>query len=255
MRSLTDQVVEELTRIQSPQYPLYQSILCHAVASAPPVFADRRFGQRYDELACDADWFANSLVANACLEGHGARQIWAFADKIGHAGYANCIRRHAIDESRHSSLFIAALRMTFPGALESQTRQTRERIHAMQPFLDTTAPPATPVDTFNQLDERCAINELVQVHITEIRALILQYRVRDALQRHAPADKQPALLRMSDRLIADEARHIQYSAAIFEAHANEGPSHHDWLYDRFEQGLLTFNQVTLEELDRESISL
>lgn len=252
---LAEQVIAELRKLHSRRYPLYERILNHAFSTHKPAFADDKFSKRYEELAVDGEWFANSLVANACLEGYGSQQIWKFSNLLDNDHYADKVRAHAMDESRHSSMFVSALRLTFPGVLDEADEATREKIAQMQPrFSGQRHPPIEKVPVDERYFEKESINELIQVHITETRALVLQYMVRRAFQLHAPARNMDRLMRISDCLISDEARHIDYSAEIFEHYAaRDGNA--DYFFQCFEDRLCEFNALTLEELEREGLSL
>jgi len=250
---LGEQVVQELRKLKFPHFPLYEAIMTHALETNQPIFASDKFSLRYLELAEDDEWFANSLVANSCLEGYGSQQIWKFSNKLDNDLYAERVRKHALDESRHSTMFITILGLVFPGVLDSVDQETARKIDQMQPrFTQEKHPAIQKVTAEERLFELETINELIQVHITEIRALVLQYMVREAMKRHAPADNLPRLLRMSDSLIADEARHIQYSAEIFENYAVQNK---DMFFEMFEARLHDFNELTKEELAREELEL
>lgn len=252
---LAEQVVTELRNLHARRYPLYERILAHAFDTHSPLFADDRFSRRYEQLADDGEWFANQLVANACLEGYGSEQIWKFSNLLDNDHYAEKVRSHALDESRHASMFVAALRLTFPGVLDQADISTQQRIDLMQPrFTSLRHPPIDKAPEQERYFEKESINELVQVHITEIRALVLQYMVRKAFIRHAPAANLDRLLCMSDRLIADEARHIDYSAEIFEHYASRD-GNEAYFFQCFEDRLKDFNALTQEELEREGAVL
>lgn len=78
--------------------------------------------------------------------------------------------------------------------------------------------------------------------------------VRDALIQHSPDTNIKRLMLFSDSLIKDEARHIKYSAEIFENYASRD-NNKDFFYQMFEDRLRDFNELTKEELDREEIDL
>jgi hypothetical protein len=125
----------------------------------------------------------------------------------------------------------------------------------MQPrFSKTNHPVIKKAPEQDRFFEKESINQLIQVHITEIRALVLQYMVRKAFIQHAPSKHAARLSRMSDLLIGDEARHIEYSADIFEHYASrDGQA--DYFFHCFEDRLRDFNLLTQEELEREGVSL
>ncbi|MGJ0580729.1 hypothetical protein ACR71G_22490 [Xenorhabdus bovienii] len=78
--------------------------------------------------------------------------------------------------------------------------------------------------------------------------------VRDALIKHAPERNRQKLMNISDILIRDEARHINYSAEIFDHYASI-PGNQDYFFQTFEDRLNDFNLLTQEEIDREEIEL
>ncbi|WP_422136747.1 hypothetical protein [Endozoicomonas sp. ALD040] len=71
---LAENVIRELKSIGANKYPLYEKILKHSFDINSPIFAKDKFSRAYRELANDGEWFANQMVANACLEGYGAQQ-------------------------------------------------------------------------------------------------------------------------------------------------------------------------------------
>ncbi|MBI6547535.1 hypothetical protein [Xenorhabdus lircayensis] len=169
--------------------------------------------------------------------------------------YAKRVRRHSLDESKHSTMFITALKLTFPGVLDHVDDETRKKIDEMQPKYSLARhPPIEKVPFEERLFELESIDQLIQVHITEIRALVLQYMVREAFIKHAPEKNLQKLMNISDILIRDEARHINYSAEIFEHYATI-PGNKDYFFQTFEDRLNDFNLLTQEEIDREEIEL
>lgn len=252
MDTLATVVIANLGRINTAKLPLYEAILTNAVDSSPPPFAENWFGRRYFELATRADWFAQSLVANAALEGYGARQIWKFADRVADDGYAQAVRKHALDESRHSTMFVAMLRMVFPGATIDDASDGTLR--DLQPrFSSRSHPPIQKRSERELYSGARLLDELVQVHITEIRALVLQYLLRSALLAYAEAPYRSRLEKMSSSLIRDESRHIEYTAKIFEVEAQKGNA--ELLFSTFSERLAEFNDLTLLELERDDVTI
>jgi hypothetical protein len=278
--ALSLRVLEVLSRHAPAHRPNWQSMLGHALDSHPAVFASSAFADHYRQLAADADWFADSLVANACLEGYGSQQILLFANQLSNPVHAQLARWHALDESRHATVFILALDLVFPGLLASQDDSIRAQVRSMQPFMNesdirhenaslnargespagsqtTHAQPAQPseVDHSQTLTPEAAIADIIQVHITEIRALVLQELVREAFLRHAPQSNVKRLLRISDQLIADEGRHIAYCADIIEQAATRSADTADQLHEEMAMHMRNFNELTHEELERQSIEI
>ena len=251
MAFLADLVVNNLSSVTTQRYPSYENIIQHCFTENPP-FAQDWFGRRYFELARNSEWFANSLVANSTLEGYGSTQIWKFSNKVKNEHYATGLRNHAIDESKHSSMFIKMLEHTFPGIEYDQ--ETRKALDEIQPrFTKNKPPPLEEYEPEELLLDHDALDELIQVHITEIRALVLQFLLRPVLLTYAPDNKVKLLEKFSDVLISDEARHIRYTAEFFEDAANSGNK--DFLFSAFEKHVGTFNDLTLEELEQEIVEI
>ena len=252
MQTLADIVIENLRAIGLPRHPIYEEILTHGVITAPPPFAENWFGRRYFELARRAEWFANSLIANAALEGYGATQIWKFSNKVDNESYASAVRKHALDESRHSTIFVTMLKLVFPEAnIDTATAKT---IDELQPHYSAKSHP--PIEKSPDRELYCGerlLHELIQVHITEIRALVLQHLLRPTLLAYSPSSSRKRLDALSRSLIRDESRHIEYTAEIFESAAASG--HKDFIFESFESCLREFNDLTMIELEREKVTI
>lgn len=248
MHHLTALVTHNLKKLCGQEFLDYQRILDHSFEAASPPFGEAWFGRAYFELARDKEWFANSLVANSALEGYGSRQIWKFSNKLNNDEYLEEVRKHALDESRHSTMFVSMLKLTFPGI--SIDEKTAQRIEDQQPrFSRSNLPREDRLPVEMRLTEDAALNELVQVHITEIRALVLQYLLRSVIEVYVPAQNRKRISMFTTSLIRDEAAHIQYTAKIFDAAAQAGKL--DFLTNLFEARVRDFNDLTLLEFERD----
>lgn len=246
--NLASLVMQNLRDITARDYPEYARILDHGFSAAPPPFSMNWFGRRYFELARDPEWFANSLVANSALEGYGSTQIWNFSMRMHQDEYIEAVQQHSLDESRHSTMFVSMLHLTFPGL--SMDAVTEERIRTQQPrYSRHNLPGARRLEPEHRMSPDDSISELVGVHLTEIRALVLQYLLRAVIEVYAPASSEKRIGMFCASLIRDEARHIDYTAGIFEALAREGQA--DLLAEMFQKRIREFNDLTMIELERE----
>ena len=109
-----------------PELPHYEQALILACDADPPPFGTKAYGTIFREVAADPDWLAASLVTNADREGDGAGRLWSLAACTQDAAVAAQIKRHAIDESRHSRWYAAILDITFPGAVDGPLRKLVE---------------------------------------------------------------------------------------------------------------------------------
>ena len=251
MSFLSDLIIGNLRKVAAPPFGAYEKIIEHCYRDPPP-FARDWFGRRYFELARNPQWFANSLVANSALEGYGSTQIWKFSNRVENDEYAAALRQHALDESRHSTMFIRMLELTFSQL--DLPAESKANLDKLQPKYSKSRHPAIEKRPKEELIlGREALNEIIQVHITEIRALVLQFLVRPVLFAYAPQESHAILKSASDILIRDEARHIGYSAKFFEDAADAGEA--DFLMAAFEYQTAKFNDLTMEEFERDKVEL
>ena len=146
-------------------------------------------------------------------------------------------------------MFISMLHLTFPNI--SIDEATRIRIANQQPrFSSNNLPDDERQPPDRRLQEDSTLNELVQVHITEIRALVLQFLLRSVIRVYAPPQSSQRLEMFTSSLIRDEAAHIAYTAAIFQTAASNGRD--DFLNAVFEARVKDFNDLTMVELEREN---
>lgn len=248
MEAFAELVLANLSQVAPQSYPHYATLLDHAFTVASPPYSQEWFGRRYFELARDTEWFANSLVANSALEGYGSTQIWAFSNRMHGDIDVDAVRRHSMDESRHATMFVSIFNLVFPGADIGDA--ARRRMDEQQPrYSAHRLPPGPRLPEAERMSDADTLDELVGIHLTEIRALVLQLLLAPVLQVYAPAEARSRLKRLSAVLVRDEARHIDYTAAIFDQLAHEGRM--DELIDRFEVRTRDFNDLTMVELERE----
>ena len=236
----------------SPQpFEGYSAYLMEACEIHSPLYGTAWYGDIYHQLVRKPEWFANSLIINADKEGYGSRQIWKFSQNIENQKYAELVRGHSIDESRHSKMFITMLDILFPTAIETEFR---EQLKALSPgYSKQNHPPTKPITTDHFMKEQTVIYELIHINLIEIRALILQLLLRPVLQAYVTPEALSKLTRMSDLLIHDEVNHIGYSAYCIEEFIKHGNNElvREMMIDR----QAAINKLTLEDLELEGIVL
>src|SRR5262249_15608716 len=92
-----------------PELPTYDRALAAACTASPPPFGRKAYGDLYRSSASDPDWIALSLLTAAQSEGEGARHLWDMAACTPDAEIARQIQQHAIDEARHSRVYVTLL--------------------------------------------------------------------------------------------------------------------------------------------------
>jgi hypothetical protein len=241
---VADLTIDALRAYRGEDWPHYRHALIAACKKVPPPFGTKSYGDIYRDAALDPYWMAVSLVRNAHREGEGAGQLWDLAACTPDAHVAEQITQHAIDESGHARAYLAMLDLTFPDAVNQEfrtqlatlspgyTRQSARRPHDGSPF-------AHPV----------TMDELIQMNIAEIRTRVHHLLQRPMLVAYCPPERRGRLEGILDILLADETRHIAYTAALIDEFARVG--HADSVGRIMQDRLSDFNTITVNDLGRQ----
>lgn len=216
-----------------------------ACEESPPPFGKRWYGDLYREASSSPEWLAQSLVGNAAKEGEGAQKLWDLACRIDDPGIAEQVRRHAIDESRHSRVYVAMLGLTFPGAISDELRPLLKELspgYSARDQLEVGVP--------SSLEQ--VIDELVQVNIGEIRTRIHQLLLRPVIMTYSAEAEHVRLSGLLESILSDETRHVAYTATLLEALSDQDEHLQDFIRTTFGQRLREFNEITLDEVDGRS---
>ncbi len=251
MNNVSELAISYLQLYNCQTFEGYTAFLREACEIHPPPHGMAWYGKLYRQFARKAEWFANSLIINADKEGFGARQIWKFSRLIENQDFAELVRGHSMDESRHSKMFLKMLDILFPTEMEADFRS---QLNALSPeYTKNSHPPIEPAAPDQVMDEPNIIDELIQVNLVEIRALVLQLLLRPVLLAYVRPEDRPKLTRMSDGLIHDETKHIEYSAYCIEEYIKRGNS--EWVRQMMIDRQASVNQMCLEDVELEGIVL
>ena len=207
--------------------------------SRPP-FAKPSYADLYKSASADPTWMAVSLITNAEREGDGATRLWSLAAFSPDHEERNQLKVHAVDESRHSLIYLGLLDLAFPKSTEATFRKELTRLSPhytmqMQPCALEGSPYAKPI----------TIDDLIQMNVAEIRTTIHHLMQRPALAAHSTAETVVTMRPILDSLLRDELKHIAYTARLIEGRA----AHYERpLAELFRSRLHDFNQITNEEL-------
>jgi hypothetical protein len=219
--------------------PAYAAALRRACDGVTPLFGRPAYGEAYLAAAVDPNWMALSLVTNAEREGDGAGRLWDLAACTHDAEVSAQIRQHGLDESMHSRAYVALLDLAFPGALGGELRP---HVLALSPgFGPSDTPVAQPGSPYSHA---ATLDDLVQMNIAEIRTRLHHLMQRPLLALHCPEAHRDRLVAILERLLADETKHVAYTAALIERHAATDPEAVDTL---MRQRLRDFDEITEDE--------
>jgi hypothetical protein len=223
--------------------PAYERSLAQACADAPPPFGMAEYGDVYRASATDAGWLAVSLLTNADREGDGAQRLWSLAACTEDRSLSAQLKQHAIDESKHSRMYLRLVDLVFDGAVDADFRKELE---ALSPGYTDSLNPKPKVGS--PFAHSVTVDDLIQMNIAEIRTTVHHLLQRPMLVLHCPRDRRPRLLKALDVLLRDEVRHVLYTGALIEAQAAQVGE--VAITELFAQRVQDFNAVTRAELER-----
>jgi hypothetical protein len=189
--------------------PAYATLLTDACEHVPPPFGQAWYGDRFRALASEPVWLLRTLALCSETEGQGAAILWKLAGRVTDPGIESEVRRHAVDESRHSRMFLALAETTFPGGLPGDLRRGLKRL-APQYRLGDLPPRSSLIEDVELLDT------IIQMNFGEIRTRINQLLLRPVVTVYARPEARERLTRLLDALLRDETRHVAYTARLIE---------------------------------------
>lgn len=221
----------------------YQVALERAWHSQPPPYDEPWFIHLHHQLARDPSWFASLLASNVDMEGYSSRQLWAYATALGSDEFGAALRRHALDEARHSRVFAYLLFLLFP---RLKSAELVEKFSAMSPRHKRQDVVSVPADKPRRPPEE-VLNSAVLISLHEIKALILEQMLRPVLLAYATAETRSKVERAMDAIIRDEMAHIQYSAAYVDRLIKRG--FRDCAFDSILDFQRLINVVTEQDVE------
>jgi hypothetical protein len=242
MNVIPEIILRAMDPDESGSYRHYRQAFIAACELEPPPYGTKQYGDKFREVASDPFWFASSILTNAEREAEGSSRLWNLAASTEDRAISACVKRHAIDESRHARWYVAILDLVFPGAIEGKIRVHADAISPrytaeMEPLRDESSPFARQV----------TVDDLVQMNIAEIRTAINQKLQLPLILAYCPEENRSKLLPLLETLQRDEICHIEYSARLIERFAPAlGPP---YITDLMIERMRDFNEITCEEVE------
>jgi hypothetical protein len=115
MNNVASMTIAALRHYRVPELPVYDRALAAACDAFPPPYGFSRCGELYIIAAQDIEYVKAALVSTAQSEGQGARALWDMAACTPDTAIARQLQQHAIEESRHSELYLQLVRLLFGG--------------------------------------------------------------------------------------------------------------------------------------------
>jgi hypothetical protein len=220
---------------------IYRRALTSAFERHAPVFGRKAYADLYRRSARDPEWVALSLATFAQGEGDGAERLWDMAASTPDTDIAEQVKQHAIDEARHSRGYVTLLGLIFPQLADAELLAKMKGLSpgytAAHPLRARKGSP----------DARPAtVDELVQMNIAEMRTRVQHVFQRPVLLAYCKPALRARVGRILDSLLADETRHIAYTARLIERIARE--SGRDAVMDLMRERVRDFNELTDDEI-------
>lgn len=191
--------------------PVYAAAVRNAVEREPPPFDTENYENVYRGSARDARWMATSLLTNSEREGDGSRRLWSLAACSDDEIEQSKLKQHAVDESKHSLMYLGLLDLAFPGAVSPEFRVELRQLSPGFSMRQTLYPvPGSPYA------KKPTIDDFIQMNIAEIRTTIHHVMQRQALALHCPSENRAAIKGVQDSLLRDELAHVGYTAQLIE---------------------------------------
>lgn len=220
--------------------PRYLAALDAALADSPP-YGTKAYCDAYREAAMDRRWMAASLITNAHGEGEGATRLWSMAACAPDGETRELLKQHAVDEAGHALFYLSFVDLALPGAISPEFRAELRQLspgYSMNHDLFV-------VDD-NPYGRTPTVDDFIQVNIAEIRTTVHHLLQRRALVHHADPDVHPRLMKLLDRLLHDELRHVGYTAKLIEEMSADAGQ--ERLVRLFCKRFSEFNELTVEQL-------
>ncbi len=223
------------------KYTKYFTALDKALKRSPPPFDTANYTQEFEAAAENPHWLATSLITNSQREGDGATRLWSLAACCDDEETTQQLKKHAIDESGHSFVYLKLLDLVFPGAV---TDDFREELKTLSPQYSYSQDPqivdGSPYARVPSLDD------FIQMNIAEIRTTIHHLMQRKAIAQYCPPENLKKVQVLMDALMQDEMDHVAYTARIIEDLTDEGNI--DVMEELYNRRLMDFNNITEQEL-------
>jgi hypothetical protein len=221
--------------------PLYATAVNRTVDADTPPFDTQAYETVYRESARDARWMATSLLTNSEREGDGSKRLWSLAACSDDPIEQSSLKQHAVDESKHSLMYLALLDLAFPGAVSPEFRIELRQLSPGFTLRKALYPvPGSPYA------KKPTVDDFIQMNVAEIRTTIHHVMQRQALAQHCPPENRSAIKAVQDSLLRDELAHVGYTARLIERLAADLPQGRvaDLIAKRFGD----FGRITREEL-------
>jgi hypothetical protein len=240
-----DQVESVLGAVReflSADCPLYTDILRRSFEVVDPVFVRPKYSDFFWHCATTVPgWLPQVVRASAEAESDGSVRLltlWKAIDTYAEA--ERWILSHALDEARHSKLFLHLVALAFPQAVSPEELAiTRSRLNSITK--------SDIVKSDSRASEEVFIDHLLKINMGEIRTRIHMHLLAPVIFNLTPVEHQAEMARILDGLDRDEVRHIAYTVQILEEWAkNGGASRMDQMYA---DNLHAFHHRTMQETE------
>lgn len=239
---MLDKTLELVRAHTGDDLPRYTESVRYAFSQVAPIFVRPRYGEFFWHCCSTVPgWLPQVVLGNAQAESDGSTKLLSLWQQVNYnKEIEDRVLLHAIDEARHSRLFVKMVDMSFPGVFDDgligDYRKSLARIDKSK-LSKSTAP----------IEETELIDHLVQMNMGEIRTRLHMELIAPALLAFTPPDSKDELTRRLEGLAHDEIVHIGYIASILERMCEDGDG--ELVRSLYVRRLHDFNQLTRDQTE------
>lgn len=243
--SAVSELLDILREFTNHDLPYYSCFLREAFEAVQPVFMRKRYAEFFWNCSTSVPGYIERVIENSSVgEAEGSVKLFELWRGVDYnKQVANQILRHALDEARHSGIFLRLTNTVFPEFLTGDDIALRK-----SNLPDTKALQRKDVsDNITRVPEHHLIDHLVQMNIGEIRTRLHMHLFAPILYNLAPDAKRQQVRGWLSGLVNDELRHIAYTALLMEQWAEDGNA--KLIGSLYRSRLAIFNHITVDHTE------
>lgn len=206
-----------------------------AFSHDPPPYSQAWYGDTFRNLSANPYWLIQCLISNAAKEASGARELWQLAAAVQDKEVRDLLKKHAVDESGHSVLYIALVEVIFPEAVDLDQR--KDLLGVSPRFkMGNALPDADPCTT------EFIIDQIVQINLGEFRTRLHQLLMEPVLRSICAIERVKKLDAILNTLAQEEREHLRYTTELLDGWCRNGYS--SYIGDLVRRRSSYFNELT-----------
>lgn len=238
--TFAEEVLLTLRDFTGEEFPYFTDCIRQSFAQVDAVFTRPQYGEFFFHCASTVTgWLSRVLLANSQAESDGSRKLCKLWRGLQTgSSLSRDVMVHALDESRHSRIFVRIVGYSFPSALNAEKLES-QRKSLFQADATNLQKSRTPIS------EGRVIDHLVQMNMGEIRTRAHMMLISPVVYFLTPEENKRRIRGYLEGLLTDEIRHISYTARVIEMACAEGS--YSRIFKLYTERLEEFHAITIEQ--------